>query len=143
MLKVTKYVLDGLFDQYNKLYFDDMLVKPILSTYIGVNTMGIFNVSRKQDKIKTKIMIAKNVKYTEEDLTNVLVHEMIHLYVYQQIGPGHGHDKIFVKKMKELNEKYGLDIRKNCKHLGHKMVRKSKGSKKSGWLYKLKIFFGY
>ncbi|MBR5083956.1 MAG: hypothetical protein IKX33_05080, partial [Prevotella sp.] len=67
----------------------------------------------------------------------------IHLYVYQQAGPGHVHDKIFVKKMKELNEKYGLDIRKNSKHLGHKMVRKTIGSKKSVWLHKLKIFFGY
>ena len=32
MVKVTKYLLEDLFDQYNKQFFDGILVKPQLTT---------------------------------------------------------------------------------------------------------------
>lgn len=139
MMKVTKYVLEDLFDQYNKQFFDGILVKPQLTTYIGESTMGIFNVSERRGKMNLKILIARNVRYTPEDLRDVLVHEMIHLYVYQEIGPGFGHKKPFIDKMNELNAKYGLDIRKDSKHLRDKYIRK-KNEKKSptGWLHQLR-----
>lgn len=35
MMKVTKYVLEDLFDQYNKQFFDGILDNPQLATYIG------------------------------------------------------------------------------------------------------------
>ncbi len=126
MMKITKRVLESLFDEYNKLYFENELIKPLFNTYIGETTMGIFNVSKRQNQVRTKIMIARNVRFTQEDLKNVLVHEMIHLYVYQKYGPGHGHKKPFIDKMNELNEKYGLDVRKNSRHLRRKMIKRKK-----------------
>ena len=141
MVKVTRYVLEDLFDQYNKQFFDGKLVKPQLATYIGESTMGIFNVSERHGKIRKKIMIARNVRYTQEDLRDVLIHEMIHLYVYQEKGPGYGHKKPFVDKMNELNAQYGLDIRKNCRHLRDKYIRRKKDKKSlTGWLHQLKAF---
>ena len=41
--------------------------------------MGIFNVSERHRMVRTKILIARNVRYTQEDLRDVLIHEMIHL----------------------------------------------------------------
>ena len=141
MVKVTRYVLEDLFDQYNKLYFEEKLVKPQLATYIGESTMGIFNVSERHGKIRKKIMIARNVRYTQEDLRDILIHEMIHLYVYQEKGPSYGHKKPFVDKMNELNAQYGLDIRKNCRHLRDKYIRRKKDKKSlTGWLHQLKAF---
>lgn len=141
MVKVTRYVLEDLFGQYNKQFFDGKLVKPQLATYIGESTMGIFNVTERHGKVNLKILIARNVRYTPENLRDVLVHEMIHLYVYQEKGPGYGHKKPFVDKMNELNDQYGLDIRKNCRHLRDKYIRR-KIDKKSltGWLHQLKAF---
>ena len=94
MVKVTRYILEDLFDKYNKMYFEGKLVKPQLATYWGESTMGIFNVSERHGKVRRKILIARNVRYTQENLRDVLIHEMIHLYVYQEIGPGYGPDRM-------------------------------------------------
>ena len=68
------------YDKYNKMYFEGKLVKPQLATYWGESTMGIFNVSERHGKVRRKILIARNVRYTQENLRDVLIHEMIHLY---------------------------------------------------------------
>ena len=139
MVKVTRYILEDLFDEYNKLYFEGKLVKPQLATYLGESTMGIFNVSERHSKVRTKIMIARNVRYTQEDLRDVLMHEMIHLHVYQEIGPDYGHKKPFLDKMDELNTLYGLDIRKDCRHLKEKIIRRRKEKKNlTGWLHQIR-----
>ena len=49
---------------------------------------------------------------------------MIHLYVYQEIGSGLRHKKPSIDKMNELNAQYGLDIRKDAKHLRDKYHQK-------------------
>lgn len=70
----------------------------------------------------------------------VLIHEMIHLYVYQEIGSGLRHKKPSIDKMNELNAQYGLDIRKDAKHLRDKYIKKKNEKKSStGWLHQLKI----
>ena len=66
-----------------------------------------------------KISIARNFNLTNEELRDLLIHEMIHEYVYLKSGKV-SHNRMFKNKMKELNEKYGLDIRKNSKHLFRK-----------------------
>ena len=141
MVKVTRYILEDLFDKYNKLYFEEKLVKPQLATYLGESTMGIFNVSERHGKVRMKILIARNVRYTQENLRDVLIHEMIHLYVYQEIGPGYGHKKPFLDKMNELNAQYGLDIRKDSRHLKDKFIRRKKDKTGlTGWLHQIRAF---
>ena len=102
--------------------------------------MGIFNVSERHSMVRTKILIARNVRYTQEDLRDVLIHEMIHLYVYQEIGSGLRHKKPSIDKMNELNAQYGLDIRKDAKHLRDKYIKKKNEKKSSsGWLHQLRM----
>ena len=141
MVKVTKYILEDLFEEYNKLYFEGKLSKPQLATYLGESTMGIFNVSERHGMVRTKILIARNVRYTQEDLRDVLIHEMIHLYVYQEIGPGLRQKKPFIDKMNELNAQYGLDIRKDSRHLKDKFIRRKKDKTSlTGWFHQIRAF---
>jgi len=126
-MKLTAKILEDLFVKCNKDFFNSELVKPKFGTYIGNNTMGIFSVitSKKTNKQTLKISIAKNFELTEDELRDILVHEMIHEYVFLKKGVNEGHKKMFVEKMNELNEKYGLDIRKNSKHIYKKQKNAS------------------
>ena len=126
-MKITKSVLEKLFVEYNKKYFESSLILPNMSTYIGEGSMGIFSVRERRYSRDMKISIARNFKLTDEELRNLLIHEMIHQYVYMKTGKV-SHNRMFKNKMKELNKKYGLDIRVNSKHLFRKY-----GDKKSFW----------
>ena len=104
MVKVTRYILEDLFDKYNKLYFEGKLVKPQLATYWGESTMGIFNVSERHGKVRRKILIARNVRYTQEDFRDVLIHEMIHLYVDHLYSPMNVCDSVWTYTDGECKE---------------------------------------
>lgn len=118
-MTITASKLRKLYLEYNSKYFDSCLTMPKISTYTGVNSMGIFSVKKWKTKIEQEISIARNFKLTEEELRDLLLHEMIHQYVYMQYGKTN-HGKEFKRKMNEFNKKYGFDIRKNSKHLFRK-----------------------
>ena len=118
-MKISKGVLEKMFAECNKKYFDSSLIMPNISTYIGETSMGLFTVREGRYTRDMKISIARNFNLTNEELRDLLIHEMIHEYVYLKSGKV-SHNRMFKNKMKELNEKYGLDIRKNSKHLFRK-----------------------
>lgn len=118
-MKITKSVLEKLFVEYNAKYFDGFLTMPTMTTYIGQNSMGIFEVKEGVRIVRMKISIARNFNITKEELRDLLLHEMIHEYVYLKYKKI-THRGEFAKKMKELNETYGFDIRKDSKHLFRK-----------------------
>ncbi|MBR6264088.1 MAG: SprT-like domain-containing protein [Prevotella sp.] len=115
-MKITKQLLEKLFVEYNKKYFDNFLKRPKITTYIGENSMGIFSIKEGRNISEKKISIARNFNLTKEELRDLLLHEMIHEYMYMKYGKM-SHNRQFVKKMNELNKKYGFDIRRNSKHL--------------------------
>lgn len=123
-MKVTGKLLEEKFNEYNKKYFNGSLTKPKFSTYVSETSMGIFNVSERNNKTKLTILIARNINFNEEELRDTLLHEMIHLYVYQNFGFSKKHNGHFADKMNELNQKYGFDIRKDSKHLAKKYLPK-------------------
>lgn len=122
-MTITAAKLRKLFIEYNEKYFDGFLTMPKISTYIGVNSMGVFSVREWKTKIEQEISIARNFKLTDEELRDLLLHEMIHQYVYKKYGKiNHGKD---YKRLKnELNKNYGFDIRINSKHLFKKYLKK-------------------
>lgn len=115
-MKISKGVLEKMFTECNKKYFNSSLIMPNISTYIGETSMGMFTVKESRYTREMKISIARNFNFTNEELRDLLIHEMIHEYVYAKSGKV-SHNRMFKNKMKELNETYGLDIRKNSKHL--------------------------
>ena len=122
-MRISKSVLEKKFVECNQKYFDCSLVMPKLSTYTGETSMGLFSVREGRRIIDMKISIARNFNLTDEELRDLLIHEMIHEYVYLESGKV-AHNRMFKNKMTELNKKYGLDIRINSKHLFRKYRKK-------------------
>lgn len=122
-MTITASKIRTLYSEYNKKYFDGSMFMPKITTFTGINSMGIFSVKKWTNKVEEELSIARNFKLTEEELRDLVLHEMIHQYVYEKYGKMN-HGKQFKKKMNELNEKYGFDIRKNSKHLFKKYRNK-------------------
>lgn len=122
-MTITASKIRTLYSEYNKKYFDGSMFMPKITTFTGINSMGIFSVKKWTNKVEEELSIARNFKLTEEELRDLVLHEMIHQYVYEKYGKMN-HGKHFKKKMNELNEKYGFDIRKNSKHLFKKYRNK-------------------
>ncbi len=65
--------------------------------------------------ISGRIWIAKNVDWTIESLSSVLIHEMVHHWIWQTYGHDSGikgHGWKFMRKCRELNKNYGLKIKR-------------------------------
>ena len=107
-----------------------------MSTYIGQNSMGMFGVKKGSNFVHMSISIARNFKLTYEELRDLLLHEMIHQYVFLKTGKV-SYNRLFIKKMKELNQQYGLDIRINSKHLFKKICSKEIFLAKNHELYRV------
>lgn len=73
----------------------------------------------------SSLHISDNFNWTEENLQNTILHEMIHLYIKDYMIPmnfwkrlfSKEHNKDFINMMNELNEKYGLNIVIKAKHM--------------------------
>ena len=115
-MTITASKLRKLFIECNEKFFDGCLKMPKISTYIGESSMGIFSIKVWKTRIEKEISIARNFNLTQNELRDLVLHEMIHQYVYEKYGKMN-HGRHFKRKMKELNKKYGFDIRKNSKHL--------------------------
>ena len=108
-------ILYELFDKYNKMYFNGELGKCRFYWLISGSTYGKYNFeTKKNGKIESRIGMSRNVRWTDETLRDVLVHEMIHMYVTTVEGKHFdgllGHGRHFRKHMKRLNKTYGMNI---------------------------------
>lgn len=122
-MTVTASKIREMYIEYNKLYFENVLFMPKISTYIGDTSMGLFIVKKQKTFVEEEISIARNFKLTREELRDLVLHEMIHQFVYETYGKMN-HGREFKRKMNELNNTYGFDIRKNSKHLFKKYRKK-------------------
>jgi hypothetical protein len=65
--------------------------------------------------LKSKIGVARNMMWTEENLKELLIHEMIHMYIRTVEGKSHdgilGHGKRFRAHCKRLKNRFGLIIK--------------------------------
>ena len=122
-MTITASKIRTLYSEYNKKYFEGSMFMPKITTFTGINSMGIFSVKKWTNKVEEELSIARNFKLTEEELRDLVLHEMIHQYVYEKYDKMN-HGREFKRKMNELNNTYGFDIRKNSKHLFKKYRKK-------------------
>ena len=109
--KINKDILKELFVEYNDLYFNSMLKTPRFGTYKGMTALGTL-FTWKDNVKRPKLEIATNVDWTEVSLRSVLVHEMVHLYLWQTDKDGdRRHGKRFKAVMRRLNENYNLGVK--------------------------------
>ncbi len=113
---VTKEILKKLYKEYNDLYFDGKLGKCDFSFFPkNISSLGWYcGKEDSKGRPKDKIWIATSVKWTEDVLKRVLIHEMIHKYVYRVEGHKYdgllGHGWRFRRQCRRIRRDFGLKV---------------------------------
>jgi hypothetical protein len=101
------------FTKYNNDYFGGVLPYPEFKIRKSYFTLGYFscNYDENYNLYNCVLEISNRYDYTEEQLRDIIVHEMIHYYLaYTGIDVKMNHGKEFNKMARELNENFGLHI---------------------------------
>ena len=123
-----------MFWECNRLYFDNQLRTPKFDLLHSYNRVGKFEYRLGEQKKNIKkrhmvILISDYFDFDEETFRNIMVHEMIHYYLYLN-GEGNcsafrfflrlfgfkssDHGPEFMAMAQKLNDQYGLNITKTC-----------------------------
>lgn len=118
-----------MFDECNRLYFDNAVERPRkFETWTPEKRcLGLSRpmANKRTGKVTSALHISRRYNWTAETLRLVVVHEMIHLYIGDYKRPltllqrlpiiGRWfitqHDAEFIEMMDDLNDRYGLDVK--------------------------------
>ena len=105
------------FELYNRMMFGGTLTVPPIHltnarTYMGMLTykrrVGLFGGKRFSD---FALRISRRFDYSEAELQDTLIHEMIHYYIaVNQLKDGSAHGPLFRQMMQDINHQYGRHI---------------------------------
>ena len=105
------------FKIFNELIFYGTLPLPTISIGKATRSLGSMKCDRKKktfgktENYNFKITISSQFDLTENELEDVLIHEMIHYYImYKQMNDTSPHGEIFKKIMNDINSKYNRNI---------------------------------
>ena len=136
-IRLTRPKIEQIFDECNAKYFNNEVEKPRKFELWTNNKKCVGWVRAIRDRRKasghyTILHISSRYRWTEENLRNTILHEMIHLYIkdylqpltlWQRIFPSKQHGEDFRQKMNELNESYGLSIVERAKHMRKEFIK--------------------
>ena len=139
-IKLTKKKVQEVFQICNEKYFDNKISLPDrIELWTPSNKCvgwirAVWDMKRR--KFVTALHISQQFKWTYENLEHTIVHEMIHMENKDYLIKlpfwkrlfGLDHDKKFVARMNEINEKYGLNITVRAKHMKTEMIKTKKGA---------------
>ena len=113
---ISKNNISKLFFQYNRQFFENQLLIPAFGILHSKIVYGQFRTKydkRKKMGYSPQLLISKEIEWTEDGLRDVVVHEMVHLYVWQKTNINRNrHRGLFKKKCDELKKEYGIDVRR-------------------------------
>ena len=118
MRRITSSYLQSKFGYFNEKYFDGIL--PPCDMRAADETFGLglyLSGTRKYPPviyIVKKPLIAHKEEWVEEELDNIIIHEMVHLYVDEIMHRQTSlfqHGYYFRKVCRRLKREYGLDIK--------------------------------
>jgi hypothetical protein len=113
-MEITIEILQRKFEEYNGVYFDYALPWPEFGLLKSYMTCGYFSCKKLVGKRRMRgqrIEVTCYFDWDEEELKNVILHEMIHYYLgYKHIDNSLSHGEEFMKMANEFNEKYNLKI---------------------------------
>lgn len=133
-ITLLKVIYD--FSRYNTLYFDDELPIPDFGMIHGFHNLGYFTATPSPKGCHVKIEISDFYDYTEEQYRDVLVHEMLHLYLFATgLDTKVNHGIEFQHMADYLNLRYGLNISPLVDTTHMKVSPQAKWFYR--WLYKL------
>ena len=111
-MRVCESQIRCLFRQFNKDYFGNILPMPHIKIRHSVNTLGYFSYMQNEMFGTTETLeISDFYAYTSNQLRDIVVHEMIHYYLYyigEDVRLKHG--KSFMRMARQLNQSYGLHV---------------------------------
>lgn len=129
-IRLTKNKVREIFNEANQKYFNNEVNVPEkfeLWTPTKRCVAWVRAFSNRNSKMKTHLHISNCYRWTEENLRNTIVHEMIHLHIqdylipltfWQRIFPSLQHNKEFKKEMVWLNKSFPeLNIVIKAKHM--------------------------
>lgn len=116
-IKLTKEEIKRRFGIYNQKYFEGKL-SDNCKFYIFSKNNGSFGkytyYINSDGSVTNKIYVGQSTVWTDEKLEQVIVHEMIHMYVRTveniKIDGLFGHGRHFRKHMRRLKKEFGLKI---------------------------------
>lgn len=111
-MRVCESQIRCLFRQFNQDYFGNLLPMPYIKIRHSVNTLGYFSYMQNEMFGTTETLEISDVyEYTSNQLRDIVVHEMIHYYLYyigEDVRLKHG--KSFMRMARQLNQSYGLHV---------------------------------
>ena len=120
----NKKLIEKLFKEYNKQYFNNKLPICSFGTHHSFKMLGYFSCYKdlyRPGKFKNmRITISYCYDFSEDELKHILLHEMIHLYLVHTKSALDGnldHGYLFTNTMREFNKKFGLNIQYNYNHV--------------------------
>lgn len=120
---VNNYIITQTFLSWDDLCFGGELVLPRFQLTNCFNVLGHIEIPS-DDTNNTVISISRQYDYTQHQLDNIMVHEMIHYYLYM-VGRDTRctHGKEFKKMAKDINSKFGLHVEQYV-DISHMKLRK-------------------
>ena len=112
-MEITRDTIYISFHLYNFEYFGNELPAPNFKVRHSYRTLGFFSCEYDEDgyMFNQTIELSDNYDYTESQLRDILVHEMIHYYLaYNGIDTQCSHGTEFKKMANDFNRTYGMNI---------------------------------
>ena len=117
MISTIPYI-EAKFDEFNKLIFGGELPRIPIVLGRATRVVGAFsckvrrNFWGKKEYFDLKLRFSKKFDLPENELEDVIIHEMIHYYIrFKGLKDEGSHGPIYVKIMNEINQKFGRNIR--------------------------------
>lgn len=116
MIATVSYIQQK-FDEFNKLIFDGELPRIPIVQSKATRVVGAFtckvrkNFWGKKEYADLKLRISTQFDLPENELEDVIIHEMIHYYiVYHKLNDSSSHGPLFKQLMNDINAKFGRHI---------------------------------
>lgn len=112
-MEVNRDCIFTFFHLYNLNYFGNLLPAPNFKVRHSYRTLGYFSCEYDDygNMFNQTIEISDYYDYTESQLRDILVHEMIHYYLaYKGIDPQCNHGKDFNNMADKFNKTYKMNI---------------------------------
>ena len=116
-MKLTTEIMEEMFDEFNAKYFDNTLEKPKFKLTRRSRVFGSCRRSRNRYSTVYTYEISMTAYYdrTIYDYQNTMLHEMIHLYLFQTNADNTGHGKEFKYEATRINAD-GWNIQVRCEN---------------------------
>lgn len=109
-MELTVQKIENYFDKFNKAYFNNSLIRNFPCTVSSSRKMGGYVRVTRSFKILS-FNISKHYAFDTKDFEDIIIHEMIHTYIFQNnIIDDSAHGHIFCKLVYEINNKYNRNV---------------------------------